>query len=89
MVDSAQAQGAPNRLLSFSLDRPVLVMFVLFLVAVLIKILDTFVFGLVELLGESILTKSLGLCWWWLTCGPAAENCGILVFTGMGWAIRS
>ncbi len=60
MADSVDTRGAPNRLLSISLARPVLVMLALFFIAVLIKILDTFILRLDELLGEAILTKSLG-----------------------------
>jgi len=50
-----------NWLLSLSLQRPGLVMLVLFILACLIKILDSFVLRLDELLGEAILTKGLGL----------------------------
>jgi membrane protease YdiL (CAAX protease family) len=60
MVDSSATQVAPNRLLSFSLHRPVLAMLVLFLITSLIKILDTFVLPLNELVGELIVTKALG-----------------------------
>jgi len=47
-------------LLSASLRRPGLVMLVLFVLACLIKILDSFVLRLDERLGEAILTKGLG-----------------------------
>jgi membrane protease YdiL (CAAX protease family) len=49
-----------NRLLRFSVGRPVLVMFILFIVACIIKFFDSFVFRLDELIGEAILTKALG-----------------------------
>ncbi len=49
-----------NWLLSASLQRPGLVMLVLFVLASFIKILDTFVLRLDEMLGEAILTKGLG-----------------------------
>ena len=49
-----------NRLLSFSLQRPVLTMLVLFVLALFVKVLDTLVFRFDEMLGEAILTKSLG-----------------------------
>lgn len=50
----------PNRLLGLSLDRPVLTMLCLYLIAWIIKVLDTFIFRLDELIGEAILTKALG-----------------------------
>jgi membrane protease YdiL (CAAX protease family) len=49
-----------NRLLSISIKRPVLIMLVLLFIACLIKILDTLIFRLDELVGEAILTKLLG-----------------------------
>ena len=49
-----------NWLLSASLQRPVQIMLALFVLALLFKILDTVVLRLDELLGEAILTKSLG-----------------------------
>lgn len=42
------------------MDRPVLVMLALFIIAALIKVLDTFFLPLNELVGELILTKALG-----------------------------
>ena len=50
-----------NWLLSLSLRRPGLVMLVLFLIASLFKVLDSFILRFDELLGEAILTKGLGL----------------------------
>lgn len=61
MENAKSPETEPNWLLSFSLRRPNLVMFVLFILASLIKLLDTFVLRLDELLGEAILTKGLGL----------------------------
>jgi membrane protease YdiL (CAAX protease family) len=49
-----------NWLLGFSLDRPFLVMLSLYIIAWIIKIVDTFVLRLDELIGEAILTKALG-----------------------------
>ena len=49
-VNSPEAH--PNWLLSLSLQRPGLVMLVLFILACLIKILDSFVLRLDELLGR-------------------------------------
>lgn len=72
----------PNRsgwLLPSSLTQPVRIMLALFLGAVLIKILDTFIFRLDELLGEAILTKSLGfalvLAYAWC-CGRRVADIG-------------
>ncbi len=53
-------KSSTNWLLSASLKHPVLVMLILFIIACLFKILDSFVFRLDELLGEAILTKALG-----------------------------
>jgi membrane protease YdiL (CAAX protease family) len=50
----------PNRILAYSLKRPVLVSFALYILAWVIKYLDTFLFRLDELIGEAFLTKSLG-----------------------------
>lgn len=60
MVAKRSEEGAPNRLLAISLQRPVLVVLILFLVAVIIKILDTMVFRIDELVGEAIVTKAVG-----------------------------
>jgi membrane protease YdiL (CAAX protease family) len=54
-----------------ALERPILVIFVLFIVALFFRWIDGFVLRLDELVGELILTKSLGfvmvLCFLWLT----------------------
>jgi membrane protease YdiL (CAAX protease family) len=54
-----------------TLERPILVVFVLFVVALFFRWIDGFVLRLDELVGELILTKSLGfvmvLCFLWLT----------------------
>ena len=60
MGNASATQNKDSWLLSLSFRRPGLVMFVLFLLAGLIKILDTFVLRLDEMLGEAILTKGLG-----------------------------
>lgn len=60
MESANSSETRPNWLLSLSLRRPGLVMLVLFILASLIKILDSFVLRLDELLGEAILTKGLG-----------------------------
>jgi membrane protease YdiL (CAAX protease family) len=60
MSDTTIDSNSPHRLLRLSLDRPVLIMLSLYLIAWIIKIFDTFVFRLDELIGEAILTKALG-----------------------------
>lgn len=60
MADLSYPQRTPNRLLAISLRHPVLVMLVLFLLAYLLKLLDTFVLPLNEMVGELIFTKLLG-----------------------------
>lgn len=60
----AEIQFPSNKqpwLLGYSVERPVLVMLGLYIVAWVIKIFDTFIFRLDELIGEAILTKALGL----------------------------
>jgi membrane protease YdiL (CAAX protease family) len=49
-----------NWLMGISVDRPVLVMLCLYIIAWIIKIADSFVLRLDELVGEAILTKALG-----------------------------
>lgn len=56
----SNARLAPSKLLEFSVERPVLAMICLYGMAWFIKILDTFIFRLDELIGEAILTKALG-----------------------------
>ena len=60
MENANYSESNTNWLLSVSLRRPVLVMLVLYVLAVLVKVLDTLVFRLDEMLGEAILTKSVG-----------------------------
>ena len=60
MENAKPLESEPNRLMSFSLRRPGLVMHGLFILACLFKVLDIFVLRLDELLGEAILTKGLG-----------------------------
>jgi len=61
MSDIIFTETKPNKLLSLSLKHPILVMVVLFILVSLIKILDTHILRLSDLLGEAILTKVLGL----------------------------
>jgi len=60
MSDKQIHSSKQNWLLGISLDRPLLVMLSLYIIAWIIKIFDTFVFRLDELIGEAILTKALG-----------------------------
>jgi membrane protease YdiL (CAAX protease family) len=60
MSNIQSSTSESNRILTYSLKRPVLVPFVLYILVWVIKYLDTFVFRLDELVGEAILTKSLG-----------------------------
>jgi membrane protease YdiL (CAAX protease family) len=60
MTDNASANHKPNRLFSFSLNRPFTAVILLFLLACLFKILDSFILRWDELVGEAILTKTLG-----------------------------
>jgi membrane protease YdiL (CAAX protease family) len=60
MADTQFPTNKQNWLLRISLDRPLLVMLSLYIVAWIIKIVDTFIFRLDELIGEAILTKALG-----------------------------
>lgn len=60
MSDLVSNESKSNWLLSLSLKRPVLVMLILFFLACVIKFIDSFVLRLDELIGEAILTKTLG-----------------------------
>jgi membrane protease YdiL (CAAX protease family) len=84
MAADAPIQERSNSLWTYSLARPVRMMVVLFVIAVLIKILDTFILRLDEKLGEAILTKSLGfvvvLVYLW-ACGQSLREIG---FHGRG-----
>jgi membrane protease YdiL (CAAX protease family) len=61
MADMRVPSNKPNWLMGISQDHPVLVMLCLYVIAWIIKIVDTFVLRLDELVGEAILTKALGL----------------------------
>ncbi len=60
MSEKTSHSGEQNWLTAISQNRPVLVMLGLYAIAWIIKILDTFIFRLDELIGEAILTKALG-----------------------------
>ena len=85
MSELISSDGKTNWLLSLSLKRPVLVMLILYILACLIKILDSFVLRLDELLGEAILTKALGFVLVACMSGLVAENCVILVSIPATW----
>jgi membrane protease YdiL (CAAX protease family) len=80
-----------NWLVAFSRKRPVAVMLILFILAYIIKIFDSFIFRLDELIGEAILTKLLGLilvaAYVWICrrklsdIGFHAKNLGIVLLT--------
>jgi membrane protease YdiL (CAAX protease family) len=79
MQNTDSPETHPNWLYSLSLRRPGWVMRVLFILACVIKILDSFVLRLDELLGEAILTKGLGFvllaAYVWI-CGRRLRDIG-------------
>ncbi|MEJ2600629.1 MAG: type II CAAX endopeptidase family protein [Anaerolineales bacterium] len=74
---------------SFSLARPILTCIILFLIALLFKWIDTFVLRWDELLGELILTKSLGfalvVAWVW-AAGRKLMDIGLNA-NHLGWSL--
>ena len=85
-----------NWLQGISVDRPILVMLGLYIIAWSIKIVDTFILRLDERIGEAILTKAVGFllvaAYVWLTrrklkdIGFHTKNLGIsLVLTLIGF----
>lgn len=79
MADMTYSRGEPNRLYETSLTRPILVMIILFVLALLLKILDSFVLRLDDRLGELIFSKSLGfvllVAYLW-ACGRRLRDIG-------------
>ena len=61
MSDEPVAKNKTNNLFTFSIEKPFLTVIILFIIAVLFKILDNFILRLDELIGEALLTKVLGL----------------------------
>jgi membrane protease YdiL (CAAX protease family) len=61
MSNEPVTESKPNSLYSFSIQKPLLTITILFVIAVLFKILDNFILRLDELIGEALLTKVLGL----------------------------
>jgi membrane protease YdiL (CAAX protease family) len=97
MADMRVHPNKPKWLMGISLDHPVLVMLCLYLIAWIIKIADTFILRLDELVGEAILTKALGFllvaAYVWLAgrrmrdIGFHRENLGVsllLAVVGLG-----
>jgi membrane protease YdiL (CAAX protease family) len=74
---------------SFSLARPILMCIILFLIAVFIRWIDSFILRWDELLGELILTKSLGFAlvaaWVWAT-GRKLRDIGLQT-NHLGWSL--
>lgn len=60
MSDTQTNFDKQNTLLKKSIEQPLLIMLSLYIIAWIIKIFDTFIFRLDELIGEAILTKALG-----------------------------
>lgn len=79
MAELAQPDVSSNRFLDLSLKRPVAVMLALYLLAYLVKIVDTFFLPVNELVGELIITKAIGflivVAWVWL-CGRKLADIG-------------
>jgi membrane protease YdiL (CAAX protease family) len=61
MSENNSIESQQSRLYSFSLNKPWIVVIILFLLICLFKYIDTFALRLDEKIGEAILTKSLGL----------------------------
>jgi membrane protease YdiL (CAAX protease family) len=98
MADIQFHSKKPNWLMGISVDRPVLVMLGLYIIAWIIKIVDTFIFRLDELIGEAILTKAFGFllvaAYVWVAgrklsdIGFRKKNLGIsLVLTVVGFGL--
>jgi membrane protease YdiL (CAAX protease family) len=60
MSDTRIDSDSSNWLFDLSLNRPLLAMLVVYILAWIIKVFDTFIFRFDELIGEAILTKALG-----------------------------
>lgn len=98
MSDAQVHPSKQNWLLGLSLDRSLLVMLSLYIIAWIVKIVDTFVFRLDEIIGEAILTKALGfllvVAYIWVAgrrlsdIGFRSRNLGIsLILTIFGFAL--
>lgn len=98
MSDAQVHPSKQNWLMGLSLDRSLIVMLSLYIIAWIIKIVDTFVFRLDEIIGEAILTKALGfllvVAYIWVAgrrlsdIGFRSRNLGIsLILTIFGFAL--
>lgn len=89
MNEITQSELLQHRTLERSIKYPGRMMLILFSIAVILKVLDSFVFRLDELLGELIFTKSLGfvmLIVYVRLCGRKLEDVGFHR-RGMGRAL--
>lgn len=98
MSDAQVHPSKQNWLMGLSLDRSLIVMLSLYIIAWIVKIVDTFVFRLDEIIGEAILTKALGfllvVAYIWVAgrrlsdIGFRSRNLGIsLILTIFGFAL--
>lgn len=80
MADLAHPGEEANKTMGRSLEKPVSMMLLLFVLASLVKIVDTFFLPVNELVGELIVTKALGFllvaAYVWL-CGRQLKDIGI------------
>ena len=76
----AQPCDVKSAILKFSLSKPILMCFILFLIALFFKWIDTFVLRMDEKLGEIIISKSCGflmiLIWLWFS-GRKVKDIGL------------
>ena len=94
MSEIQNKAGKQNTLLMKSIKQPLLIMIGLYIIAWIIKIIDTFIFRLDELIGEAILTKALGvlliILFLWLTkrklsdIGLHSRKIGITLLLAIG-----
>lgn len=79
MAELTHPDVTSNKYLTLSLERPVAVMLAIFVLASLVKIVDTFFLPINELVGELIITKVIGflmvVAWVWL-CGRKLADIG-------------
>jgi len=82
-VNKQNSSGEPSNespLQRFALNRPVMVCFILFIIAQVFRYIDTFIFRLDEKIGEIIFTKAMGflliLVFLWLA-GRGVKDIGL------------
>ena len=80
MSNTKPSNNEPNRIITYSIKRPVLVSLTLYILVWIIKYVDTFALRLDEKIGEAILTKALGfilvLVYVW-ACGRKLRDIGL------------